>query len=156
MSTTQILPDPPTAMLKAVHGEIKELFAAYNSLRPEERTARKAVVQDLQELLRVHLQIEEALFYPAVQNMQSDLAIKVVMKALQDHRAIKGLLEELKALSLENQSLDLKMGELQECLFAHLQVEEAEIFLHARALPPETLGELGSEMEKLRDRLLGG
>ena len=45
------------------------------------------------------------------------------------------------------------MEELQKCVFAHLQVEEVEIFPQARLLPPETLQELAAAMEKLLDRL---
>jgi len=154
MSNTHILPVPPTAMLKAVHNQMKELFARYAAMAPEETSAKKALFQELQEVFRIHLQIEEVLFYPAVQAMKAELAISTVLKALQARQRVKALLEELKALSAENKSLDGKMDELQHCVLAHLQVEELDIFPYARALPLETLRELSLEMEMLRDRLL--
>ena len=94
------------------------------------------------------------LFYPAVQSMKADLAIKVVLKALQEHQQVKILLKELGAPGLESKSLDVKMGELEKCVLGHLEAEEREIFPHARLLPSESLQELSAEMEMLRDRLL--
>ncbi len=134
MTDTQILPEPPTARLKAVPQQIRELFGRYAALGPQEVPARKAVLREIQDLLRIHLEIEELVFYPAVQSMKADLAIGVVLKALQDHRKVKSLLDQLR-----------------ERVLTHLHVEEREIF--ARLLPPETLRELS--IEKLRDRLLG-
>lgn len=153
MSDTQILPNPPTAMLKAVHNQIKELFARYGALGPEEWQAKRGIFHELQDGLRIHLEIEEVLFYPAVQSMKAALAINVVMKALQAHRKVKDILVELRALDSANQSLDDRMETLEECVLLHLQAEEKEIFPHARLLPAETLRELSAEMERLRDRL---
>jgi hemerythrin superfamily protein len=107
----------------------------------------------IQEVLLVHLEIEETLFYPAVQDMKKELAMRAVLKALKDHQQVRTLLEELKALSSENRSLDPKMGELQHCVLSHLELEEAEIFPHARSLPTEVLWRHSAAMEKLRDRL---
>lgn len=153
MTDTQILPNPPTAMLKVVHNQLKELFVRYHALGAEERSAKERLFQEIEELLGTHLEIEEILFYPAVQSMKMDLAINVVLRALQDHRKVKVLVEELRTLRAKHQSLDAKLAELQQCVLVHLEMEEGEIFPHARALPPEILQELSAEMEKLRDRL---
>jgi len=132
---------------------MKELFAGYNTLGPTEGRAKKGLFREIQEGLRIHLEIEEVLFYPAVESMKADLAISVVLKALQAHQKVKALLVELRALSSENKSLDAKMDDLQETVLSHLQAEETEIFPHARALPPETLRDLSAEMERLQNRL---
>ena len=153
MNETQIFPLPPTAMLKAVHLQMKDLFAQYNGLGAEEGEAKRGVFHEIQEGLRIHLEIEEVLFYPAVQGMQADLAVSVVLKAVQAHRQVKALLEQLRALDSIDGSLDVTMADLQRCVLSHLEVEETEIFPHARALPVETQRELSLEMEKLQDRL---
>lgn len=153
MNETQIFPIPPTAMLKAVHIRMKELFAQYNGLGAEEWGAKRGVFHEIQEGLRIHLEIEEVLFYPAVQGMEADLAVSVVLKAIQAHRQVKTLLEELKALDSIDGSLDVTMADLQRCVLAHLEVEETDIFPHARALPVETQSELSHEMERHQDRL---
>jgi iron-sulfur cluster repair protein YtfE (RIC family) len=155
MTTTEILPIPPTATLKAVHDRMKELFARYNTLGPEAGWAKTGLYQVIQEVLHRHMEIEETLFYPTVQGIASGPAIAVVLKALKDHQQAKALLEELKVLSSENKPLDSKMSELQECVVTHLQLEEGEIFPHARSMPPEALSKLSAEMEKLRERLRG-
>ena len=153
MSDTQILPHPPTAMLKAVHNRMRELFAQYDTLGPEAWQAKKGIFHEIQDGLRIHLEIEEVLFYPAVQAMGAALAVSVVMRALQTHRQVKAILAELRVLNSDNQSLDARMEGLEECVLPHLLVEEKEIFPHARLLPEETLRELSIEMERLRDRL---
>jgi hypothetical protein len=153
--TTELLPISPTVMLKAVHEQMKALFVRYDALGLDESRAKSALFGEIEEGLGVHLEIEEVLFYPAVESMKSSLAISVVLKALQAHRQVKALLAEMRALSGENGSLDEKMGELKHCVLAHLGVEELEIFPHARALPPEILLDLGTAMGKLRERLWG-
>lgn len=155
MSDTQILPVPPTALLKAVHAQMRELFARYNALGPDESRARKAVFEEIQEGLVIHMEIEEILFYPAVQHMKQELAISVVLKALTSHAQVKELLAEIRVLITGGHSLHAKMGEFQACVLTHLQAEEAQIFPHARALPLDTQEQLSREMEQLRIRLLG-
>ena len=109
----------------------------------------------IQDVLHIHMEIEDTVFYPAVQSTKSDLAISVVSKAFKEHQQMKALLDELNALSAENKSLDAKMADLQQCVFSHFQLEEGEIFPSARSMPPEALRNLSAEMEKLRDRLRG-
>jgi hypothetical protein len=151
--TTDLLPIPPPAMLKAVHRQMKELFVRYDALGLHESQTKRALFREIEEGLGDQLQIEEVLFYPAVESMKSSLAIDVVLKALRAHRQVKALLVEMRVLIGENESLDGKMDELQLCVLAHLREEEMEIFPHARALPPEILLDLGIAMGKLRERL---
>jgi hemerythrin superfamily protein len=153
MNTTHILPIPPTAMLREVHDRIRELFTKYTVLGPDASWAKNGLFQVIQEVLLAHMEIEESLFYPLVQGQKSDLSVSVAMRALKDHQQVKDLLEALRRLSTENKALDPKMGELQECVFSHLTLEEGDVFPHARAMSPEALGKLSGEMEKLRDRL---
>jgi hemerythrin superfamily protein len=153
MTSTQILPIPPTALLREVHDKIRGLFARYTTLAPDAGWAKNALFQVIQEVLLAHMEIEESLFYPLVQVMKSDLSSSVVMKALKDHQQVKDLLEDLRRLSTGNKALDPKMGELQECVFSHLSLEEGDVFPHVRAMSPEALGKLSVGMEKLRDRL---
>lgn len=153
MSDTQVLFDPPTALLKAVHDRMKELFDRYAALGPGSSWSKKGLFHVIRDILLAHMEIEEALFYPAIQAMSSDLAINSVMRALRDHEHLKALLEELAVLGAEEESLDAKVGDLERILFSHLQLEESEIFPHARMMPPELLRKLSIEMEKLREGL---
>jgi iron-sulfur cluster repair protein YtfE (RIC family) len=155
MGDTQILPTPPTAILKAAHEQMKELFARYESLSLGVSRAKQGIFHELQEVLRIHLEIEEILFYPAVEGTRSMLAIDVVLKALQAHRHIRELLAELRTQCSGNLSLDAKMDELRKSVLPHVREEEAIIFPYVRLLPREALLDLGGKMRGLQDRLKG-
>ena len=153
MSDTRVLFDPPTALLKAVHDRMKELFTRYDALGPGDGWSKKGLFQVIRDILLTHMEIEETLFYPAVQGLMTDLAIDVVLRALRDHEHLKSLLEDLRVLSVEEKPLDSKIGDLEQILYSHLRLEEAEIFPHARIMPTKLLRKLSIEMEKLRERL---
>ena len=71
MSDTQILAPPPTALLKQAHDHVRDLFARFEGLPDAERPeATRAIV----EALQTHINIEEALFYPALLGWESESA----------------------------------------------------------------------------------
>src|SRR6185436_4784018 len=92
VSDTRVLFDPPTALLKAVHDRMKELFTRYDALGPGDGWSKKGLFQVIRDILLTHMEIEETLFYPAVQGLMTDLAIDVVLRALRDHEHLKSLL----------------------------------------------------------------
>lgn len=53
-----------TALLRADHAAVSDLFADYEKTRSDAK--KNALVAEICTALRVHAQIEEELFYPAV------------------------------------------------------------------------------------------
>ncbi len=137
MSDTQILAPPPTALLMAAHQRVRELLARYERLGPEQRPG---AFREIRETLEIHLNVEEALFYPALLGWESESARRVVDKALEDHRRMKELLEA------GAEAID----DLRRFVHEHFDLEEDRVFPRARLLPYENQWELSRDMERLR------
>lgn len=155
MSDTQILPTPPTALLKAAHAQVRELFVRYAVLGAGEERAKRELFMEIQQALFLHLKVEEVLFYPAVRTLSDELAILVVLRTLQEHLKVKDLLDELLALSSEHGPLDLKMAVLRDGVLEHFRLEEEQVFPCAKNLSEQEQRALSRDMERLRVRLLG-
>src|SRR5688572_15163054 len=132
INDTQILPTPPTALLKAAHLRLRALFDHLASLETEE--ARRAAFRQIREALEIHLQIEETLFYPALLAHAGEAAGDVVRESLEGHRELKGRLEK-------------PASDLPRVVLEHFEQEEAKLFPLARWLSLETQKELSHSME---------
>ena len=140
LDDTDALPTPPTALLKAAHQRLRELLERYAAIGPEEERARRAAHREVREALEIHLDIEEALFYPALLKHWGEEAGEIVKLALADHRWLK-------------ESSALPPDQLQRVVLTHLEREEAELFPLAHNFPVETQKRLSHDMEARRTRL---
>jgi hypothetical protein len=151
MHAVQVLRSP-TAILESAHVQVIELLARYVRLGRGEIRKRNRLSLRIQKELRIHLEIEEVLFYPALQELNAALVDRGVTRALQDHREMKALLQELSELG-SGSRFDLKMKALRRCVKRHVELEGLQMLSHAGALPEDTLQDLSNGMEKLLERL---
>ena len=81
----------------------------------------------------------------------STTAASLVSDAVEAHRAIEKLLEELSGMSPSDRTFEAKMAHLMDEVVRHVEKEEEEVFDEARKnLPEYRLEELGLEMEDRR------
>ena len=153
MRNAPIVRDSPASILRAAQLQVIALFTQYDALGREESQEKNRVTHELQEELRIQLEVEEQLYYPAVQKLKSEFARRVMARALQDHGEIKALLKGLTVRVARNRSLDSKVNALQKCVLSHFELEESQMFSYSDALPPGTLHELGLAMETMMKRL---
>jgi hemerythrin superfamily protein len=115
----------PIALIKADHREVEMLFSAFETQarRQEAKTAQTAEL--ILDALTVHAQLEERLIYPALRAAIADP--EPVLEAVEEHHVAKGLIQELRGLSLEDERFTPKMTVLKELVAHH--VEEEESFL---------------------------
>ncbi len=145
------------ALLKADHKAVKELF------KQVEETSERAKAQ-LQRLgdqicaeLTVHTQIEEEVFYPAVQERtqrghkeEKDM----VLEAYEEHAAAKKVIEDVRATEPGDDSYKPKIKTLSEMIDHHVKEEEHELFPSVKELFDEDeLVELGQRLSELKTRL---
>jgi hemerythrin superfamily protein len=145
------------ALLKADHKAVKELF------KQVEETSERAKAQ-LQRLgdqicaeLTVHTQIEEEVFYPAVQERtkrghkeEKDL----VLESYEEHAAAKKVIEDIRATEPGDDSYKPKITTLSEMVDHHVKEEEHDLFPSVKELFDEDeLVELGQRLSELKARL---
>jgi hemerythrin superfamily protein len=128
MPDTKIRVRKATALLKEDHQKVKKLFAQIEKLDASRETEKAQIFDQLQKELTVHAQIEEEIFYPAVERAGDEEAEDLVREAHEEHRIVKTLLSELSALRTTDSRFDAKIKVLKENVLHHAEEEQDEIF----------------------------
>jgi iron-sulfur cluster repair protein YtfE (RIC family) len=143
-----------TALLKKDHDAVKALFKKYEGVGDSAEQTKQSLFDQIQAELDVHTTIEEQIFYPAVQEGRSAEAKDMVLEALEEHKVVKTLLEEIASLTPVDEEFDAKMKVLQENVEHHADEEEKEMFPEAKKqLSEEVRNELGARMETRKHEL---
>jgi hemerythrin-like domain-containing protein len=111
-------------------------------------TSNEDLFRRLRNALTVHTQIEEHLFYPALEGFQETR--EIVGEAYKEHQAVDQLLEEISELSPGEEWAE-RIEELRANLEPHIEEEENEMFpLAEELLGADRLNELGRRMEEMK------
>ena len=148
----QAQPSDAIAMLKADHQRVKDLFAQYEATSNVE-TKRTLAAQVFMEL-ETHAQLEENIFYPAV-NEGTDEGPDLVKESVQEHETVHQLIQELQGMAQDTEKFDAKFQELIQNVEHHVEEEESEMFPLAEQELAEDLEEMSEEMQELKADLQG-
>src|SRR5262245_48340909 len=85
-------PRDAIAMLKADHQRVRALFQEYEA-RSEPQT-KWVIAEEACTELEVHAQLEEHIFYPAV-NEETNEGPELVKESLEEHQTVKKLIQAL-------------------------------------------------------------
>ncbi|HEY8555563.1 MAG TPA: hemerythrin domain-containing protein [Burkholderiales bacterium] len=140
-------------LLKQDHDEVRQLFKQCESQGAKE--GAKKVFQELARNLAVHAKLEEALFYPRLEDEKavSDL----VEEAYEEHEAVEELLAEMASMSPQDEAWAEKLEELKQNVEHHVKEEEGELFPKAaKIIDKDEAADLGETMaEEKKDMLKG-
>jgi len=142
-----------TDLLKRQHREVKGLFKKME--KTENGGERKKLMETITQELQMHTSIEEEIFYPAIREMESKKAEKMVDEALEEHHVVKLVLAELPKVDPEDDRFEAKMTVLSELIEHHVEEEEEEMFKLAEKLGKEELNDLGERMSGRANELKG-
>jgi hemerythrin superfamily protein len=153
MADTKIRVRKATALLKEDHQKVKKLFTTYDGLDDGEEDQKAGIFETIQKELEVHAQIEEEIFYPAVQGSDDEEADHLIREANEEHRLVKQLLQELSSLTPGEEDFDAKFKVLKDNVLHHAEEEQDEVFPIFDALPKDDRDEI-SERLMMRKREL--
>lgn len=151
-------PRPFTAvtLLKMDHQTVQQLFEEYDDLAEDEadNAAKQQLADNICAELRIHTQIEEEIFYPALGLMleKSDL----LDEARKEHASAKDLIAQIEGMSAGEDLFDAKVKVLGEHVQHHIREEEGQMFEQATAsrLDLEALSDsLDERRSELRSEL---
>ena len=134
----------PIQLLKKQHREVEALFTKIAKTGSAEQ--RRALLDELASTLKLHMTIEEAIFYPAVQELPTKKAEEMALEAYEEHAVVKLVLAELPGVDPEDERFDAKMTVLSELIEHHVEEEEDEMFKTAKTLGTAELNALGDRM----------
>jgi hemerythrin superfamily protein len=130
-------------LLESQHRQVEELFDRLSGLTPRDREFNQ-LLAEVGDALAVHASIEEQIFYPAVEDRQTE---ELLEDAVQEHLQVKRVL----ATILENSTSRDVAGEIEELAGLteeHVIEEEMELFPKVRKLFD------AGERRELADRMM--
>jgi hypothetical protein len=142
------------AALTADHRKVKALFKEFERAKASGARAdskkKHALVAQICNELKVHAEIEEEIFYPAVRKRIDDSDL--MDEALVEHAGAKDLIAQLEGMDVDDELYDAKVTVLGEQIDHHVKEEESEMFVKAKKAKVDT-ERLGVQMEKRRAEL---
>ena len=145
-------PADAIAMLKADHQRVRDLFSQYEATS-HHATKRTLAAQVFMEL-ETHAQLEENIFYPAV-NEGTDEGPDLVKDSVQAHETVHQLIQELQGMEQDTDAFDTKFQELIRNVEHHVEEEESEMFPLAKQELSEDLDEMMAEMQEMKADMQG-
>ena len=130
------------------HDVLRGLLTQLEDTTDEQGTERKKLLDNLVSELGVHVQIEDELFYPAVEKVTSLLAISQA-----EHRAIDDQLAVVLRTDTDGPDFATEVKMLAATLHHHAGEEERLMFPRSHALGEEALEALGTRMEERKKQL---
>ena len=142
-------PMDATAMLRADHKLVSDLFEQYEKARS---TARKSkLVEQICTELTVHTQLEEEIFYPAVQAALKDH--ELVPEANVEHGSVKDLIAQVEGRTPDGDMYDARVKVMGEFVKHHVKEEQEEMFPKARKTRLD-MKALGAQMQARKAELM--
>ena len=138
-------------LLRQDHARVKELFGRFEKARSEEQKAKLA--ETICNELKVHAQIEEDVFYPAVREALEDE--ELIDEAQVEHESAKQLIAQIEGGSAGDPLFDARVKVLGEYVNHHVEEEEGELFREVRRTELDLValgGQLAQRKEQLRMR----
>lgn len=136
-------------LLKEDHQKVKQLFQRFE-MAPEGRD-KQQVFDEIVKELQIHTKIEEEIFYPAVHEIDSEMAAE----AVEEHNIVDFIIGEMEKLSPGDEAYEAKFTTLKENIEHHIEEEEGEMFPEAQERL-DNLEELGKRMMERKTELLEG
>jgi hemerythrin superfamily protein len=139
-----------THMIRMDHGAVMAKFHRIDAAT--QLAQKKALVEVICLALEIHAQLEEELFYPALQ--EAGASAEVLGKSVPEHDAMRGHIERLRSMQPEDAAYDQELMSLMRDVIHHVADEETVLLPEAEQLLGERNQEIGMQMTKRRLQLM--
>jgi hemerythrin superfamily protein len=136
------------SLLRRDHRLAEELFAEFGRSAPQQLDP---LARRICKMLRVHTQIEEELFYPAVGRALTD--DQLLAAAVREHAQAKESIMRIESMTSEQSAFRDEVTKLERQVAEHVAQEEQELFPKVGATSLD-LAALGVALAERRDTLL--
>jgi len=133
------------------HRKVEGLFAAFE--RASGASAKEKLVKQICTELKIHAQIEEEVYYPAIRGKVEEADLN---EAYVEHDSAKLLINELEAAEPDESYYDAKVKVLSELIEHHVKEEEKQrdnLFQQTRAADIDLLA-LGAKLAARKAELM--
>jgi len=138
------------ALIEADHRKVEELFQELEKAKSSKKTYE--FLTQIYTELNLHAKAEELVFYPAMR--EYDETSKFIEEAEEEHAEAETLLEQIKAISPDDDQFEKKIEQLKKAVQHHVEEEESEIFEAVRdCMDDDQLKSLGKEFQEAKTKL---
>ncbi|HON12257.1 MAG TPA: hemerythrin domain-containing protein [Chitinispirillaceae bacterium] len=109
--------------IRTEHNEVKQIL---NRMLNSSPSRRETLIKELKVALVPHLEGEEKVFYPVLDNKRE--SHEIILEALLEHRIARNLFNELMDLNVDADDWIARTKVLKDIIEHHIEEEESEIF----------------------------
>jgi hemerythrin-like domain-containing protein len=109
------------------HCDIEECFRVFEGTAPEETGLKKTLASQICKALKMHMAIEEEIFYPAARAAVPGTKDSI-WEGVIEHDKAKVLIDQLEAMEGNETLFDQRVEELAAIITQHVRKEENEVF----------------------------
>lgn len=136
-------------LLTEDHQKVRQLFQQAQQISDNQE--KKALFDRIDMELAIHAEIEEAVFYPALE--EHDDLKDMVRGAREEHEQVEQLLLEIEDLATEDTDFNSQLAELEDAVEHHVAEEEEDMFPKVREIFDKAgLERLGKELESAKGK----
>jgi hypothetical protein len=133
-------------LLKEDHKHVADILEKLEPTTERAVKTRLELFEKLNHELLVHTEIEEKFLYPVLK--KEGETHDIAFEAVEEHRIVKELLQELGSLGPDSEQWTAKLTVLKENIEHHVKEEEGDMFKKARkVLTKEQIDDIGARME---------
>jgi hemerythrin-like domain-containing protein len=142
-------------LLKDDHAEVTALFAKYEKGRNRmSEDQKEQLARQICQMLKVHTQIEEEIFYPACRE-QVKSADDLLAEATVEHQGAKELISKIEGGEAGSEEFDAEVTVLGEYVKHHVKEEQNELFPKVKKSKMD-LKALGQQLAERKSSLMEG
>lgn len=135
-------------MLEQQHREVEKLFA---QIEKSDQAARLPLLEEVGDLLAIHGELEEKIFYPGVRTEETE---SIIEHSYDDHGEVKTMLALIAEADPESPDFDQTCQRLLREVRDHVEEEEQKLFPLVREIcDRNALQSLAGRMIKMNDDL---
>jgi hemerythrin superfamily protein len=149
-SSSTDAPRDAIALLKQDHRAVEALFEEFEGADESEQSA---LATRICQMLTVHAQIEEEIFYPAAKEAFGEEEDEMVYEAEIEHGSAKELIAKIEAGTPEDSEFKPLVKVLSEYIKHHVKEEEKEMFPSLKETELD-LKELGAQLAQRKMALM--
>jgi hemerythrin superfamily protein len=142
-----------TELLKKDHETVEGLFAKFEKEKDPSSKEAQGIAQQIMVELQAHAQLEEELFYPAMQDTDPK-AVPLVSEAITEHQGVEHLMTQIEGFSAGSEEYKAQMTTLMSNVRHHVEEEEKEMFPLAEKTLGGKLDEIGKQIETRKKEVL--
>lgn len=140
--------DDACTLLDEDHNHVARLFEQYKAAH--DGAHQKLIARQIIQALRVHMKIEEEIFYPAFEKATGEAGLR--QEGVHEHQEARALIARL-----QKDPLDAKlMLELEDAILHHVNDEREKMFPKARKTQALNLMQLAEQIEARKSELTAG